>query len=138
MRRAGPAFLEIEMFISQALAQTVAPAAGDAAGAPPLTAILQQFGFLIPMFAIMYFLLIRPQQKRAKQHQAMIAAVRRGDTVVTSGGIIGKVAKVEDAMVTVEIADGVKINVIRSSLSEVRSKGEPVREGDDKDKQAGA
>jgi preprotein translocase subunit YajC len=84
---------------------------------------------LIPtmlIIGIMYFLMIRPQQKRLKEHQAMIAAVRRGDTVVTSGGIIGKVAKVEDQELQVEIAEGVKIKVLRSTISEVRGKGEGV------------
>lgn len=123
------------MFISQALAQTPAPAAGDPAAAPSL---LIQLAPMVAIFAIFYFLLIRPQQKRAKDHQAMIAAVRRGDTVVTSGGIIGKVSKVEDQVVTVEIADGVKISVVKTSLSEVRSKGEPVRADDDKDTKASA
>ena len=82
---------------------------------------------LIPtmlIIGIMYFLMIRPQQKRLKEHQAMVAAVRRGDTVVTSGGIIGKVAKVDENELQVEIADGVKIKVVRSTVSEVRGKGE--------------
>ena len=76
------------------------------------------------IIGIMYFLMIRPQQKRLKEHQAMIGAIRRGDTVVTSGGIIGKVAKVDDQEVQVEIAEGVKIKVVRSTISEVRGKGE--------------
>jgi len=80
----------------------------------------------IALFAIMYFLVLRPQQKRLKAHQEMVNNVRRGDTVVTSGGIIGKVAKVEDAEVHVEIAEGVRIRVVKGTLSEVRSKSEPV------------
>ena len=85
-----------------------------------------QFVPLILIFAIMYFLLIRPQQKKMKQHQAMIEAVRRGDVVVTSGGIVGKVVKVrEDNELEVEIAEGVKIRVVKSTLSSVRSKTEP-------------
>ncbi len=87
--------------------------------------IVSLFPF-IALFAIMYFLVLRPQQKRLKDHQAMVANVRRGDTVVTSGGIIGKVSKVDDLEVQVEIAEGVKIRVIKSTLSEVRSKSEPV------------
>ncbi len=82
---------------------------------------------LIPtmlIIGIMYFLMIRPQQRRLKEHQAMIAAIRRGDTIVTSGGIIGKVTKVEDQELQVEIADGVKIKLLRSTISEVRGKGE--------------
>jgi preprotein translocase subunit YajC len=76
------------------------------------------------IIGIMYFLMIRPQQKRLKEHRAMIAAIRRGDTIVTSGGIIGKVTKVEEQELQVEIADGVKVKVLRSTVSEVRGKGE--------------
>ncbi len=87
---------------------------------------LGQFVPLILIFAIMYFLLIRPQQKKMKEHQAMIEAVRRGDVVVTSGGIVGKVVKVrEDNELELEIAEGVKIRVVKSTLSSVRSKTEP-------------
>jgi preprotein translocase subunit YajC len=98
---------------------------------------------LIPtmlIIGIMYFLMIRPQQKRLKEHQAMVAAIRRGDTIVTSGGIIGKVAKVEDQELQVEIAEGVKIKMLRSTVSEVRGKGEgatasPKAKDKDKDKE---
>src|SRR5882724_1279871 len=84
---------------------------------------------LIFIFAIMYFLLIRPQQQRMKQHKQMVENVRRGDTVVTAGGIVGKVTKVgqpEDPEITVEIADNVQIRVVKSTLSEVRAKTQPV------------
>jgi len=87
---------------------------------------IAQFLPLILIFAIMYFLLIRPQQKKLKDHQAMVNAVRRGDLVVTQGGIVGKVVKVrEDGEVEVEIADGVKVRVIKSTLADVKSKTEP-------------
>ena len=76
------------------------------------------------IIGIMYFLMIRPQQRRLKEHQAMIAAIRRGDTVVTSGGIIGKVTKADDDELQVEIADGVRIKLVRGTVSEVRTKGE--------------
>jgi preprotein translocase subunit YajC len=76
------------------------------------------------IIGIMYFLMIRPQQKRLKEHREMVAAIRRGDTIVTSGGIIGKVTKVEDQELQVEIADGVKIKILRTTVSEVRGKGE--------------
>ncbi|MEM7193113.1 MAG: preprotein translocase subunit YajC [Pseudomonadota bacterium] len=82
---------------------------------------------LIPtilIIGIMYFLMIRPQQKKMREHREMINAIRRGDTVVTSGGIIGKVAKAEDDELQVEIADGVRIKLLRASISEVRGKGE--------------
>jgi preprotein translocase subunit YajC len=81
------------------------------------------------IFVIMYFLILRPQQKRVKTHQEMVKNVRRGDTVVTSGGLIGKVAKVvDDDQLEVEIADGVKVRQMRSMVSEVRAKGEPVKD----------
>lgn len=88
-----------------------------------------QFLPLILIFAIMYFLLIRPQQKKMKEHQAMVEAVRRGDQVVTQGGLIGKVSKVKegDSEVEVEIADGVKVRVVKSTISQVLSKTEPAK-----------
>lgn len=86
-----------------------------------------QFMPIIFIFVVMYFLVIRPQQKKAKTHREMIGNVRRGDTVVTSGGLIGKISKVnDDNEVTVEIAEGVKVRIVRGMISEVRVKGEPV------------
>jgi preprotein translocase subunit YajC len=76
------------------------------------------------IIGIMYFLMIRPQQKRLKEHRDMVAGIRRGDTIVTSGGIIGKVVKVEDNELQVEIADGVKIKIVRGTVSEVRNKSD--------------
>ncbi|MBM7066688.1 preprotein translocase subunit YajC [Actibacterium sp. 188UL27-1] len=81
---------------------------------------------LILIFAIMYFLLIRPQQKKVKEHQAMVTALRRGDQVVTQGGLIGKVSKVkDDNEVEVEVADGVKVRVVRATIAQVLNKTEP-------------
>ena len=80
----------------------------------------------IALFAIMYFLVLRPQQRRVKEHREMVANVRRGDTVVTSGGLIGKVTKVDETEITVEIAENVRVRVVKGTLSEVRSKSEPV------------
>ncbi len=81
---------------------------------------------LILIGVVFYFLLIRPQQKRVKEHKAMVEAVRRGDSVVTAGGLMGKVVKVrEDNVVQVELAPDVKVDVVKSTLSEVRSKAEP-------------
>jgi preprotein translocase subunit YajC len=78
------------------------------------------------IFVIMYFLILRPQQKRVKTHQEMVKNVRRGDTVVTNGGLIGKVTKVIDEdQIEIEIADEVRIRQLRAMLSEVRAKGEP-------------
>lgn len=93
-----------------------------------MDAVIQFVPFIL-IFVIMWFLIIRPQQRRVKAHQEMIKNVRRGDTVVTSGGIIGKVSKVlEDSPdIEVEIADNVKVKVARSMISEVRSKTEPVK-----------
>lgn len=85
-----------------------------------------QFIPLLLIFAIMYFLLIRPQQKKIKEHAAMVSALRRGDQVVTQGGVIGKVVKVkDDGEVEVEIADGVKVRVVQSTIATVVSKTEP-------------
>ena len=107
------------MFVSAAYAQT--------AGGSSLTSGLSGILPIILIFGIMYFLMIRPQQKKMKEHKAMVAALRRGDQVVTQGGIIGKVAKVkeEGGEVEVEIADGVKIRVLRHTISAVMSKTEP-------------
>ncbi|WP_299376259.1 preprotein translocase subunit YajC [uncultured Tateyamaria sp.] len=87
-----------------------------------------QFIPLILIFAIMYFLLIRPQQKKVKEHAAMVEAVRRGDQVVTQGGLIGKVSKVkEDNEIEVELAEGVKVRVVKSTIASVLSKTEPAK-----------
>jgi preprotein translocase subunit YajC len=77
------------------------------------------------ILGIMYFLIIRPQQKRLKEHREMIGSIKRGDTVVTSGGIIGKVSRViGDGELQVEIADGVRVRVVRGTVSEVRTRGD--------------
>jgi preprotein translocase subunit YajC len=104
------------MFISPAYAQ------GAGGGAGTFEALLP----LILIFAVFYFLLIRPQQKKMKQHKEMLGMMRRGDRVVTGGGIIGTITKVlNDNEVTVEIADGVKVKVQRSLISAVLAKTEP-------------
>jgi preprotein translocase subunit YajC len=87
-----------------------------------------QFVPLILIFLIMYFLLIRPQQKKMKEHQAMVAALRRGDQVVTQGGVVGKVVKVkDDGELELEIAEGVKVRVIQNTIATVLSKTEPAK-----------
>ena len=87
--------------------------------------------FFVPMiliFGIMYFLMIRPQQKKLKEHQTMLEGLRRGDQVVTQGGIIGKVSKVkEDGEIELEIAENVKVRVVRSTIATVVSKTEPAK-----------
>ena len=104
------------MFVSPAYAQ-------DAGAAAAFTSFVP----LILIFLIMYFLLIRPQQKKVKEHQAMVAALRRGDRVVTQGGLLGKVTRVKegDAEIEVEIAPNVKVQVVRSTVAQVVSKTEP-------------
>ena len=84
---------------------------------------------LILIVVIMYFLVLRPQQQKVKQHQAMVRALRRGDTVVTNGGLVGKVTKVvDDDQIEVEISDGVRVRQMRTMVSDVRAKGEPVKD----------
>jgi preprotein translocase subunit YajC len=108
------------MFISPAYAQ------GSPSGSSDF--MLQLVPILL-MFVIFYFLLFRPQQQRARQHREMVNNIRRGDTVVTAGGIIGKVTKVrDDNEIEVEIAENTRIRVIKSTVAEVRAKGEPVKE----------
>ena len=85
-----------------------------------------QFIPLILIFAIMYFLLIRPQQRKLKDHKKMVESLRRGDMIVTQGGLIGKVTKVkEDNELEVELSDGVKVRVVQSTVAQVLSKTEP-------------
>ena len=105
----------------------ITPAYAQTGGAGGGDMLIQLFPFLL-IFVIIYFLMIRPQQQRMKQHQAMVQGVRRGDTVVTSGGIVGKVTRVYDDSdeIQVEIADSVRVRVVRATLSDVRSKSEPV------------
>ena len=104
------------MLISPAYAQ----AAGG--GGDIFSAILP----LVLIFGVFYFLLIRPQQKKMKEHRSMVENVRRGDTVVTGGGIIGRVTKVKDeATIQVEISENVRIDVVKGTLTEVRTKSQP-------------
>ena len=102
----------------------VTPAYAQAAGAPAGAGLIS-FLPIVLIFGIMYFLMIRPQQKKAKEHRALVQALRRGDQVVTSGGIIGKVAKVSDTELEVEIATGVKVRVVKHTVTQVLSKTEP-------------
>ena len=105
----------------------ITPAYAQAAGMPATETLVQFVPFVL-IFVIMWFLIIRPQQRRAREHQDMIKAVRRGDTVVSSGGIIGKVTKVTDAPeIEIEIATGVQVKLLRTMIAEVRTKGEPVK-----------
>ena len=85
------------------------------------------------IFVIMYFLILRPQQKRVKQHAEMVKNVRKGDTVITSGGLVGKVTKVvDDDQIEVELTEGVRVRQMRQMVTDVRAKGEPVKDDDSK------
>jgi preprotein translocase subunit YajC len=109
-------------FITPAYAQ----AAGGAPGGADVLMQLAPFGIIL---IIMYFLILRPQQQRAKAHQDLVAAIRRGDTVVTNGGLIGKVTKaVDDSEIEIEIAPNVRVRQSRGAIAEVRAKGEPVKD----------
>jgi preprotein translocase subunit YajC len=101
----------------------ISTAAAQATGAAGQPNMLMQFLPLVLIFIVFYFLLIRPQTKRAKEHRAMIAALETGAEVVTSGGIIGKVTELGEHYVTVEISDGVKVKVQRHTLTQVLPKG---------------
>ena len=111
------------MLISPAFAQEAAPA-GGAGGPDLLTSILP----LVLIFVVFYFLMIRPQQKKMKEHRAMVANLRRGDRVLTGGGFIAVVTRViSDGEVQVEIADGVRARVLRHTITQELGKGEPVK-----------
>ena len=98
--------------------------AATGAAAPSGTAAFMVNIFpLILIFIIFYFLLIRPQQRRVKQHQSMVAAVKPRDTAITNGGLIGKVTKVDENEVELEIAQGVRVRVVKSMLSDIRPHG---------------
>jgi preprotein translocase subunit YajC len=115
------------MFATPAFAQSL----GGAAGGGPQD-MLMQFLPLIGLVVLFYFLMIRPQQQRMKQHQQMVANLKRNDTIVLNSGVIGKVVRVEDKEVGLEIAQGVTIKVVRSMISEVRVKGDPAPANDSK------
>ena len=106
----------------------ITPAYAQAAGGDANSMLISLLPFIL-IFVIMYFLILRPQQKRVKQHTEMVNNLRRGDTVVTSGGLIGKITKVIDQHeVEVQIADGIKVRQVKSMVTEVRTKGEPVKD----------
>ena len=113
------------MFVTPAYAQ----AAGAVAPTGGINELLLQFAPILLLVVIFWFLIFRPQQKRLKAQQAMLSAIKRGDTVVTTGGIVGKVTKAVDGEdLEVEIATGVKVKLVRGMVADVRSKGEPVND----------
>ena len=108
------------MFVTPAFAQ------GSSLGSDSLLVTMLPF---VLIFVIMYFLILRPQQKRVKEHAELVKNLRRGDSVVTSGGVVGKVTKVvDDEQIEIEIADGVRIRQMRQMVSAVRAKTEPAKD----------
>lgn len=109
------------MFTTPAFAQS-----GGLGGGSEMIMSLLPF---VLVFVIFYFLVLLPQQRKVKQHQELVKNVRRGDTIITSGGLVGKVTKVvDDDYLEVEVADGVRVRQMRAMVSDVRAKGEPVRD----------
>ena len=108
------------MFISSAFAQT-APAAAAAGG--DMQSTLMSMLPLLLMFAVLYFVMIRPQMKKQKEHRAMIDALAKGDEIVTAGGLLGKVSKIGDAYIGVELASGVEVQMQRQAVVQVLPKG---------------
>ena len=115
------------MFATSAMAQTL-----GAAGAGGPQDMLLQFAPILMIMVVGYFLLWRPQQTRARDHRAAIAAIKRGDTVVLSSGVIGKVVRVEEAELGLEVAQGVTIKVVKAMVAEVRTRGAPAPANDAK------
>ncbi len=109
------------------LAQAATTAAGGGAN---LQDMLTQFGFIPLLLVLFYFLMIRPQQQQAKAHRAAIAGIKRGDTVVLSSGMIGKVVRVEEAEVGLEVAQGVTVKVVKDRIADVRTRTSPAAAND--------
>jgi preprotein translocase subunit YajC len=115
------------VLISDAFAQ-----AGAAAGPSAVEGLLQILPMMALMFGVIYFVMIRPQQRRMKAFQDMLGALRKGDVVVSAGGLIGKVKAIADDEVRVELAPNVEVRLLRTSIAEVRNKGEPAPANDSK------
>ena len=113
------------MILSSAVVLAVAGTAAAATGGNNLQEQLLTYAPFVLLFVVAYFLFIRPQQKRQCEHMAQISAIKRGDTVVLSNGMIGKVVRVEDAELGVEIAQNVTVKVVKVMVTEVRTRGEP-------------
>jgi preprotein translocase subunit YajC len=130
MRRAGLLLFtrKLRMFVTPALAQ----AAGGAGDTNSMLMSLLPFALI---FVIMYFLILRPQQKKVKEHAELVKNIRRGDTIITTGGLVGKVTKVVDEdQIEFEVSDGVRVRQMRQMISGVRAKGEPLKDSKSKDK----
>jgi preprotein translocase subunit YajC len=107
-------FQFIELAVAPAFAQTASPSGGDL-----MTSLLP----MIAIFVVFYFLLIRPQQKKAKEHKALLEALQKGDEIITAGGIVGKVARLTDQYVAIEVASGVEMSVQRAAVTQLLPKG---------------
>jgi preprotein translocase subunit YajC len=117
------------MYLTPALAQALGTAAG---GGGSIQDMLLQVAPFAGIAILFYFLMLRPQQQQAKAHRAAIAAVKRGDTVVLASGVIGKVVRVEEAEVGLEVAQGVTVKVVKDRIAEVRTRGLPAAANDAK------
>ena len=107
----------------------ITPAYAQAAAGGDANSMLMSLLPFALIFVIMYFLILRPQQKKVKDHAELVKNIRRGDTVITSGGLVGKVTKVvDDDQVEIEIADGVRVRQVKGMIADVRVKGEPVKD----------
>ena len=114
------------MFISNAYAQAAAAGAAGAAGTAPVPEAAQVMGGMLPfivLFAVLYFMALRPQSKKQKEIQAMLAALTKGDEVVTQGGLLGRIAALDDNIATLQVASGVQIQVRRSAIAQVLPRG---------------
>src|SRR5438132_6048886 len=115
--------------ITRIVRMLITPAYAQAAAGGEANSMLMTLLPLALIFVIMYFLILRPQQKKMKDHQELVKNIRRGDTVVTNGGLVGKVTKVvDDDQIEFEISDGVRVRQMRQMISGVRAKGEPAKE----------
>jgi preprotein translocase subunit YajC len=121
MRKIFPLTLMALLAAPIALAQEAAPAGGG---------LMSSLIMFVPLILIFYFLLIRPQQQRQKKHRTMLDAMKKGDTVVTAGGLIGKITRVADTEITVELADGVRVRALKGMIADVRDKSAPVAAND--------
>ncbi len=123
--------LLMRKFFSLVLAASVAaPAALAQEAAPAGGGLMQSLIMFVPLILIFYFLLIRPQQQRQKKHRAMLDAMKKGDTVVTAGGLVGKIIKVSETEVTVELAKDVRVTSMKGMIADVRDKNAPVAAND--------
>lgn len=105
----------LNFFISNAWAQ----AAGGGAAAPEINPIVSFLPFIL-IFVVFYFLLIRPQQKKAKERQAMVEALKKGDKVITTGGLIGTITNLGTKIITIQIAEGVRVKILRANIEELK------------------